>query len=62
MLPTKHKLRDQAPLIRSEDENEGNSVIDNRVARVYTAIGSVMKKYTSGKVPKAFKILPNVEN
>ncbi|KAK7200648.1 bystin [Novymonas esmeraldas] len=36
--------------------------IDNRVARVYTAIGSVLKRYTSGKIPKAFKILPNVKN
>ncbi|KAG5473039.1 hypothetical protein CUR178_02955 [Leishmania enriettii] len=36
--------------------------IDNRVARVYTAIGTVLKRYTSGKIPKAFKILPNVKN
>ncbi|EPY29120.1 essential nuclear protein 1 [Strigomonas culicis] len=43
----------------AEDEEEG---IDPRVARVYTAIGTVLKRYTSGKIPKAFKILPNVRD
>ncbi|KAG5472270.1 hypothetical protein LSCM1_03669 [Leishmania martiniquensis] len=42
-------------------EGDGGKV-DNRVARVYTAIGAVLKRYTSGKIPKAFKILPNVKN
>lgn len=36
--------------------------IDPRVVRVYTAIGTVLKRYTSGKIPKAFKILPNIKN
>ncbi|KPI88736.1 putative bystin [Leptomonas seymouri] len=43
-------------------EENGEEKIDNRVARVYTAIGTVLKRYTSGKIPKAFKILPNVKN
>ncbi|KAG5498559.1 hypothetical protein JKF63_02845 [Porcisia hertigi] len=41
---------------------DGEDKIDKRVARVYTAIGTVLKRYTSGKIPKAFKILPNVRN
>jgi essential nuclear protein 1 len=45
---------------RSGEDEEDK--IDNRVARVYTAIGTVLKRYTSGKIPKAFKILPNVKN
>lgn len=46
-----------------EDLDEGGRTrIDPRVAKVYTAIGSVLKRYTSGKIPKAFKILPNVKN
>lgn len=45
-----------------DDEDGAARTIDPRVARVYTAIGTLLKRYTSGKVPKAFKILPNVEN
>eukprot|EP00796_Vickermania_ingenoplastis_P011649 gene11649-8032_t len=48
-----------------ENEEEGGgpgSSIDPRVARVYTAIGTVLKRYTSGKIPKAFKVLPNIQN
>ncbi|CCW67957.1 unnamed protein product [Phytomonas sp. Hart1] len=48
-----------APQSNEEDDKER---IDPRVSRVYTTIGSVMKRYTSGKVPKAFKILPNIKN
>lgn len=44
------------------DEEEGEAAIDPRIARVYTAIGTVLKRYTSGKIPKAFKVLPNVQN
>lgn len=43
-----------------QDEKEAS--IDPRVARVYVAVGGLLKRYTSGKVPKAFKVLPNVEN
>ncbi|CAC9512007.1 putative bystin [Leishmania infantum JPCM5] len=43
-------------------DGDSEDKIDNRVARVYTAIGTVLKRYTSGKIPKAFKILPNVKN
>jgi essential nuclear protein 1 len=36
--------------------------IDGRVKRVYEAIGTILKSYTSGKIPKAFKVLPHVQN
>ena len=45
-----------------EEEVEQGPHIDARVKRVYNAIGNIMKRYTSGKVPKAFKILPHVQN
>ena len=46
----------------SNANDEGSEEkIDNRVARVYTAIGTVLKRYTSGKIPKAFKLLANVK-
>nr|CCC90918.1 putative bystin [Trypanosoma congolense IL3000] len=43
-------------------EGRGEDHIDPRVARVYNAIGTILKNYTSGKVPKAFKVLPNIKN
>ena len=36
--------------------------IDRRVVKVYSAIGAVLKNYTSGKIPKAFKVLPHIQN
>ena len=29
---------------------------------VYKGVGQIMKRYTTGKVPKAFKIIPNLNN
>lgn len=46
---------------QADAEREGNH-IDNRVRRVYIAIGRILRSYTAGKVPKAFKILPRVQN
>eukprot|EP01098_Paradermamoeba_levis_P005966 TRINITY_DN2491_c0_g1_i1.p1 TRINITY_DN2491_c0_g1~~TRINITY_DN2491_c0_g1_i1.p1 ORF type:complete len:437 (-),score=174.61 TRINITY_DN2491_c0_g1_i1:102-1412(-) len=34
--------------------------LDPKVIDVYRNVGQLMKKYTSGKVPKAFKILPSL--
>jgi essential nuclear protein 1 len=44
------------------DQGHGDSKIDRRVARVYSAIGSILKSYSSGKIPKAFKVLPHIQN
>lgn len=36
--------------------------LDNpEVKRVYTAIGKILATYRSGKIPKAFKIVPNLQ-
>ncbi|EPY35279.1 essential nuclear protein 1 [Angomonas deanei] len=63
------KIKEKEINVRNEqrqamqpEEESNEEKIDDRVARVYTAIGSVLKRYTSGKIPKAFKILPNVRN
>eukprot|EP01059_Diplonema_ambulator_P029276 TRINITY_DN4858_c0_g1_i2.p1 TRINITY_DN4858_c0_g1~~TRINITY_DN4858_c0_g1_i2.p1 ORF type:complete len:451 (+),score=99.28 TRINITY_DN4858_c0_g1_i2:42-1355(+) len=34
---------------------------DPRVVKVYKTVGKVLKKYTVGKIPKAFKVLPNLQ-
>ena len=36
--------------------------IDEKVAAVYKGVGLIMKRFTTGKVPKAFKIIPNLQN
>lgn len=36
--------------------------IDPRVREMYEGVRDVMKRYRSGKVPKAFKIIPNLRN
>lgn len=51
-------LNDQLDLkLKQIDEDN----LDNpEVKRVYTAIGKILSSYRSGKIPKAFKIVPNL--
>jgi hypothetical protein len=39
-----------------------NMQVDERVVKMYTQIKDLLKKYRSGKLPKAFKILPSLTN
>lgn len=36
--------------------------IDPRVKQMYEGVRDVLQKYRSGKLPKAFKIIPNLRN
>lgn len=36
--------------------------LDPRIIEAYTMVGDILKAYTSGKLPKAFNILPSTEN
>ena len=36
--------------------------MDPKVVAAYKKLGTVMKTYKSGKLPKAFKIIPQVAN
>jgi essential nuclear protein 1 len=36
--------------------------LDQRVIEAYTLVGDILKTYTSGKLPKAFNIIPSTEN
>lgn len=38
------------------------SSLDPRLVEVYGEVGEYLSKYTSGKVPKAFKIIPTLRN
>lgn len=36
--------------------------IDPRVREMYEGVRDVLRKYRSGKIPKAFKMIPNLRN
>lgn len=36
--------------------------LDPKVIEVYRGVGQVLSRYTAGKVPKAFKVIPNLKN
>lgn len=36
--------------------------LDPKVMEVYTKVGELLSRYKSGKVPKAFKIIPTLSN
>lgn len=45
-----------------EDEEEGLPPLPEKVVEVYTDIGKILSRYTSGKLPKAFKVIPSLSN
>jgi len=62
------KIREKEAKSKSAESGEAEEAesdgppVDKRVARVYSAIGTILKGYTSGKIPKAFKVLPHIVN
>lgn len=36
--------------------------INPKVEEVYRGVGKLLSRYTAGKIPKAFKIIPNLRN
>ena len=36
--------------------------LDPRISSMYEQVGEILARYRSGKIPKAFKILPNLAN
>ncbi|OII74608.1 bystin EN1P like adaptor domain-containing protein [Cryptosporidium ubiquitum] len=48
--------------LSDETKSKQNSNIPEKVAQVYTSIGEWLSKYKSGKLPKAFTIIPKLEN
>ena len=36
--------------------------LDPRVVEVYRGVGALLSRYTAGKIPKAFKVVPNLDN
>mmetsp|Transcript_47857 Transcript_47857/g.144757 ORF Transcript_47857/g.144757 Transcript_47857/m.144757 type:complete len:306 (-) Transcript_47857:48-965(-) len=44
------------------DEDDGYTDIPPKVVEVYTDIGKILNRYTAGKLPKAFKVIPSLSN
>lgn len=36
--------------------------LDPKVVEVYTAVGKILSRYSAGKIPKAFKVVPTLKN
>lgn len=46
-----------------DDDDEGAapaSRFDPKIVEVYTGVGKILARYTSGKLPKAFKVIPSL--
>lgn len=44
------------------EELEAQTLLDPKVVDAYKKLGVVLKTYRSGKLPKAFKVIPMVKN
>ncbi|GAX76291.1 hypothetical protein CEUSTIGMA_g3736.t1 [Chlamydomonas eustigma] len=45
-----------------EDEEDVPEGLDEKVIQVYRGVGKLLSRYSAGKIPKAFKIIPNLKN
>lgn len=64
-IEEKEQQQQQALLAEGEDqpgEEEEQAGLPEKVVQVYTDIGKILSSYTSGKLPKAFKIIPSLSN
>jgi essential nuclear protein 1 len=59
---TEKKTELQTQMTDDSRTVSGNTQLDERVVKMYTQIKEVLHKYRSGKLPKAFKILPSLSN
>ena len=46
----------------NQNVDERQSRMNEKVVQVYTSIGQILTRYRAGKIPKAFKIIPNLRN
>ena len=59
------KLKEKETEIASQISEAPNVVaakMDEQVAAVFSGIGLILSKYRSGKLPKAFKVIPSLSN
>ena len=61
------KLTEKKTEIQSQMSDDSRTLggeiqLDERVIKMYSQIKTVLQKYRSGKLPKAFKIVPSLNN
>ncbi|XP_002158190.3 bystin isoform X2 [Hydra vulgaris] len=57
------KINEKKTEIRSQmSETSEKPVMDERIVSVFKSVGEILSKYRSGKFPKAFKIIPTLQN
>lgn len=59
MEKIEQKERADAGLLEEEDDEPK---LPPKVVEVYTEIGKILSRYRSGKLPKAFKVIPSLSN
>jgi len=62
MEKIQEKESQQAMADVEEEVDGGYTDIPQKVAEVYTDIGKILARYTAGKLPKAFKVIPSLAN
>lgn len=57
------KIKDKKTEIESQmSEQSQTPPMDERLVKVFKGVGDILSKYRSGKLPKAFKIIPSLQN
>ncbi|CEG46240.1 bystin [Plasmopara halstedii] len=55
-----NKIFEKEARERGDDQAPQNSKFDPKIVEVYTGVGRILQRYTSGKLPKAFKVIPSL--
>lgn len=57
------KIQEKEALDRGEIVKDAmGAVLNPKIVQVYQGVGGLLKRYTSGKLPKAFKVIPSLSN
>ena len=57
------KISEKKTEIQSQmSETVATPVIDEKIVSVFKCLGEILSKYRAGKLPKAFKVIPSLEN
>jgi essential nuclear protein 1 len=56
------EAQNNGEVVDADDDEEGLPPLPDKVVEVYTDIGKILSRYTAGKLPKAFKVIPSLSN
>ncbi|PWW72341.1 Bystin-domain-containing protein [Tuber magnatum] len=56
------KIAEHEARLAGKIEGEQTSTLPSKIIEVYTKVGLLLSRYKSGKLPKAFKIIPSLKN